>query len=801
MKEDVLEIPNIQLISEIGRGADSIVYRAERAGQTYAVKVLKSLSATREDAFLRFRREAGILARVHHAGLATIMEVGQVAGHPYLIMEYVEGQTLASVLAQSLLAQDAIIRLANEVIGALIEVHRQDLVHRDIKPQNILIDKKGAARLIDFGFATRATTEGKENGQIAGTFIYSAPEQTGMLKRPVDRRSDLYALGVVLFECATGQPPFRAEDVGELIRQHAVIPAPDVCLLNPAISPALAAIIAKLLHKDPDDRYQTGKGLLLDLEQVEVLDTAFQAGQSSPLGKCDHYPSILDDVALLGRQAELDLLQQTWQHVLEGKGLFVLVQGETGSGKGRLVGEFLQQIRAQESLVLEGRAVRGNPVPFAPLREALDTFLSQIRRLTDTPRQEAEAQLWATMGEFAPLLKRLSPRFSDFLKDIPDISETANAQDIFFDAVVEFLLALARTHDGAVLFLDDVQWIDEASRQILKRLAHRLREAPLLLVGTSRNGPNSLADLQRVIAGMEESIIARITLGALREEDVARLIEALLGGSQLDQSIVRQITIRSNGNPFAVKEYIASMLDAGLLRPSWGSWVVDMAGLEQLHLPTDILQLAIRRLGELSVRAREILRTAALLGLHFQPELLATLHGVGLEAILESLREAIEARLITQEVEREFLFVHSRVREALLALIEPGEARALHQRISEVLDEQGAQGDEAIYALAQHYALGVVNRNPKRVFQTNLAAGIQALQHYADEEAYTFLEQAYRSALAAYARPGGTFMPPDTDLEEALGIACARTNRVEEAITHFEKAIRMSNDRLRSAQF
>ncbi|MBA3531897.1 MAG: AAA family ATPase, partial [Ardenticatenales bacterium] len=525
-----------------------------------------------------------------------------------------------------------------------------------------------------------------------------------------------------------------------------------------------------------------------------------RVGQSIRLGAQDERAATLEYLPLIGREEELAQLRRQWQETRRGKGSVVLVEGEGGSGKGRLVQEFLRDLREAGTLILAGKSVQANPVPFALLREAVESHLRRLRRLPEAERVSAEAEIRAAAGEFAPLLKRLSPGLAALLKEIPDWAEAAEAQELFYDAVVDFLLALARSRDGVVLFLDDVQWADDASHQILRRLSARIHEAPLLFVGTSRNGPNSIAGLQRFVADVGNALSLRLLLNPLGEEAVAQLVAARLGGYRIDQAIVGQLRTRSNGNPFAVSEYVSAMLDAGLLRPSWGSWLVDTEGLEQLDLPTDVLQLAIRRVGELAAPSREILTTAAVIGPRFRAELLAPLHAVDIEEIHIALSEAIQAHLIERGDEGEYLFVHNRIREALLSGLELPEQRALHQRIAETLDVLGGDEEEFVYALAHHFALGLINRNPRRVFQTNFAAGTLALRNYADEEAYTFLEQSHRSATTPYGRPGGTHFPPDSQLEEALGIACVRTSRLDEATIRFQQSIIMSSDRLRSAQ-
>jgi serine/threonine protein kinase len=215
-------------LGELGRGAHTVVYKVRRTrdGAEYALKLLESSGPAGDGrSAAGFRREAALLACLDHPALARVHEVGESRGQPYLVMDYVDGRRLTEVLDAGPLAERRLVALGLDLAGALVAAHRAGVVHRDVKPDNILLLADGRAKLIDFGLAARAGA-GQVEGAAAGTFLYSAPEQTGMLRRPVDGRADLYALGVVLFECATGEPPFSHPEVGELLRLHAAAPRP-----------------------------------------------------------------------------------------------------------------------------------------------------------------------------------------------------------------------------------------------------------------------------------------------------------------------------------------------------------------------------------------------------------------------------------------------------------------------------------------------------------------------------------------------------------------------------------------------
>jgi signal transduction histidine kinase len=329
--------PDGTTLGELGRGGRTIVYRVRRHGSDWAMKVFPGGG---DDEFAALRREAAVIAWIDHPVLPRVQEVGVADRRPYLVMELIEGSSLADILGTRPIGAGRTVQLGISVAGALTALHAAGLVHRDVKPRNIMLQPDGAARLVDLGMAVRATTA--PTGTTAGTLRYCAPEQAGTLDRPVDARSDLYALGGVLFECLTGRPPFAATDAGELLRAHATTVPPDVRELCPDVPAALAETVARLLAKNPDDRYQTGTDLL--------------AALGGPAGDGPH------PAPLVGRGRELAALRA------ENAG-FAIIAGGHGTGKSRLLRAAADQAREDGIRVLFGTCPE-DPLPLAPLHEA-----------------------------------------------------------------------------------------------------------------------------------------------------------------------------------------------------------------------------------------------------------------------------------------------------------------------------------------------------------------------------------------------------------------------------------------------
>ncbi|MCA9521087.1 MAG: diguanylate cyclase [Myxococcales bacterium] len=786
------QIPGITIEAEVGRGAHTVVYRARRDGVLYAVKVRRDPNPSSDrDAALMFRREAALLACFHHPAVPRIVEVDEIEQGPYIVMEYVDGETLAAKLDRGALSESEVVEVARALAGALGVVHENGLVHRDLKPQNVLIDKNGAAKLIDFGFAVRMRTDKRDDESVVGTFLYCAPEQSGMLNRALDGRADLYSLGVVLYECATGTPPFQAADVGELIRQHAVETPASIAERRPEFSPALAAVIAKLLAKDPDDRYQSAKGLLADLEQLERIKQALENGHEQPLGRSDLTRPPIAEPPLVGRERELARLVHQFGEVRRAGGSIVLLEGAPGYGKSRLARELVERLRLHPTVLFRARCSEGDPAPFAAIRGAIDELLRTWKELDDAQSQRLYDELRHQLDDVAPLLRRVSPALAEFVGDVPDLPSHLDLHEPFFDAIAQFILRCATAQGEGLILVDDAQWIDEASLHVLRRVHDELPRTPLMILLACQSDSETSHTTQRLLQAFSNQISQRVGLSPLGEPAIAALISAQLGGSEVEAPLIRSLVARTDSSPFAVNEFLRAMLDEGLLRPSWGHWIVDHEALDGLQLPSDVIQLVVRRISELSEETQRVLRAAAVMGTRFNIDWLPALCPDVL-SVYRCIGEATRMRLIEQSEGSDYRVVHDRVREALIGGLDPESLKDLHQQVADVLELMHEDEPDTVFRLARHYAQGRVEENAERAYQTNIAAGLAALENFANDDALGFLDQARRAAELAE-------IPNTARLDDALATVCTRTRRFDEAIVHLERAIAQSETAIERA--
>ncbi|MCA9548939.1 MAG: SpoIIE family protein phosphatase [Myxococcales bacterium] len=786
--EQIHKLGQYDLGPMLGEGGMSVVYRARRADKEFAIKVMREDGGSENgEAHLQFRREAAAIARLDHPSLIRVVEVGEDTGRPFLVMELAEGESLDRLLAGRPLRQDEVVQLARSIADALREVHRFGLVHRDIKPANIVLSPSGGAKLIDFGLVTGTT----ESRATVGTLHYAAPEQVGLTSREVGPPADLYALGATMFECLAGRAPLTEPGDGDFLHALATKVPPPLYEVRPDVGPGLSAVVAKLLSKDPDDRYQSARGLLADLDELPRIEAALKAGEPVPLGLHDARVGAEEDLPLVGRQEEVQSLKRSWRRVLSGAQVFLQIEGESGSGKTRLVREILGTVAGQGGLVLFGKCQELESVPFGPLREAAEQYVARAQALPRAQREEVVNTLRAAAGDQADLVRRLSPGLARMLGETERmrVLEPDAEQERYYEALAGFFRKLASPSVPLVLVVDDIQWMDEGSLRVLGRLAAGAAEH-LLVLTTSRNGARYEGARKRYLETIGGALSERIELKPLRLKAVNELITARLGGRALEQRLVERLAGLTNGNPFAVGEYVRTLLEGGVVRFSDGRWRCDFDALDASNLPKDVVALVVNRLYGLGAGASTIVGLAAIVGGRFSRSLLDNLCPCSPAQLSRSLEELVRAGLVERESPDAYAFVHDRVREAAIERLDESVRRDLHQQVAEALEAHADGSATHLYALARHYAQGHTDRDPGRVATSNLEAGLRALDDHANEEAFELLDRALDMAERAGIRDkvAGRLL-------EGLGRACAMTGRHERAFEHIEEALRWAETR------
>jgi serine/threonine-protein kinase len=360
-----------RLDAQVGSGGMSTVYRAFDTvlERQVAIKLMHREIAGDSDQLERFRREARAVAQLNHPHVVGVIDAGEEGeadgfATPYIVFEYVEGETLKERIRRNgRLGVAESIAYAIEIARALGAAHERQIVHRDVKPQNVLIDEEGAAKVTDFGIARTLHQEGlTADGRVLGTTDYVSPEQA--LGHAVSGQSDLYSLGIVLFEMLTGDVPFKGDNQVAVAMKHVREELPDVQIRRPEVSAALAAVLDRATSKELDRRYPDAESLIADLEQVLAIETA-RHGQVT--GEATTVLRSLPTetrkrLPLRARNSTKALLALVIVGVLVATGLALLAAGQTERGTGSRAGAPAPPGEPQE-VILKQRA----PADFDPI--------------------------------------------------------------------------------------------------------------------------------------------------------------------------------------------------------------------------------------------------------------------------------------------------------------------------------------------------------------------------------------------------------------------------------------------------
>lgn len=787
-----------RLDAALGRGGMGVVYRGHDIllDREVAVKVL-SAGAMSEDARARLLHEARAAAQLNHPNIVAIYDAGEVGGAPFIVMEFVDGVNLHDL---GTLTIRQILDLAIQLCDALDHAHSHGLVHRDIKPENVIVVRKGdeiAAKLMDFGLArSQGAPRLTQEGALVGSVFYLAPEQA--MGQEVDGRADLYALGILMYELATGRLPFTGNDPLTIISQHLYAPVVPPRTFKPDLDPALQDIILKLLAKNPADRFRSALEVRQALQAIGSVETPGPAA----------LPQTADSVALLeqlgrghliGRRRELTELRDLWNRAQQGQGHLALVSGEPGVGKTRLAHELMVYARLNGATVLQGGCYE---------YEATTPYLPFVEALREWVHSQSEDELREHLGPTANELVKLAPEIESKLGPLsPNPTLSPNEERLrMFDNVARFLQTIAGEH-GLLFFVDDLHWADQGTLGLVHYLLRNLRGERLLILAAYREVElDRMHPLSAALVNWNrERLATRVPLGRLSLDDTAALLAALFGQASVSPEFAQVLYRETEGNPFFIEEVVKSLIEQGEIYREDGQW--GRKQVTELAIPQSVKEAIGRRLNRLSTTCTEVLHTAAALGKTFSYGELAAVMRSEIQTpdqqenlILDALDEANTAQLVRTERDEKFSFTHDKIREVLYEELNPIRRRRLHQHIGE--------GLEKLY--------GSSPADSKEAAGPEIAEHVQDLAHHFTESGD--LEQGLKYSLLAAEKTRGLFALDDAlhyydaaresaealnrpeqiaDIYEAIGEVYCLRGPVSQAVDNLERAVTLVHTRER----
>ncbi|HVT45160.1 MAG TPA: ABC transporter substrate-binding protein [Thermoanaerobaculia bacterium] len=730
-----------EIVAELGRGGMGVVYRARDPllNRDVAVKILPQslLTPATEE---RFQREAQLVAQMDHPAIVPIYDIGQHEGSFYFLMPVVRGTNLRQYQRERARSLGEILDIVIQVADGLDYSHARGIIHRDIKPENIMVsEEEGAlrARVMDFGLA-KAGSENRltKTGTLLGTVLYLSPEQ--VVARDIDARSDMYSLGTVLYEALAGDPPFTGETEGILYRIVHENPR-SIRSLGADIPEELEDIVMKALAKEKVRRYQTGaemsealRRFQANLQESErnrsiVLSTVMTAQMMRP-----------QQTRFVGREKEFGELQRRLNMAVDGECQFVVIGGEAGIGKSRLLEELENLAKARRVRVLHGRFVeQDRTFSYQGFCEVIQEYF----RSRDSGSSVAEH---ADLSDLAADLVALFP----VLSEISEIRSAASADNITVEPrkaddrmyLYELLAkTLARIGGGKpmLLIFENLHGA-EMSLDALQYVVRRLGPTPTLIAGTYRQTDiDKRHPLVKMLDGFsDDPRFASILLGPFSPSEHRMFVASMVGGGELSDDLSHRLLEATEANPFFTKELVRSLLESkGISRDDGGFWSLSgQMAIASDALPATIQQAVEKRIERLPEDIRETLTVASILGKTFEFR--------DLELLADSKSEVddVVERLIYEgliEEEREsrgdrLTFSSGIVRDVLYGALSRRKRKSLHRKYAEQLEKRFEGRLERIYPqLVHHFSEGDV---PEKTIDYGMKAAKRSLEAFSPDQ-------------------------------------------------------------------
>lgn len=740
-----LGIDGLEVLSEESGLAFCRGWRDDAAGRRNGVLVALAASGQTAAATLdRLVHEYSFKDELDGTWAVLPLELERDRGQTVLVLEDPGGELLGRLLDTPMEAGQ-FLQVAAGIAAAVGKVHERGLIHKDIKPANILVNTaRGEVLLTGFGIASRLPRERQAPSSpelIAGTLPYMAPEQTGRMNRSIDSRSDLYALGVTFYQMLTGGLPFSADDPMEWVHCHiARTPVPPRQRLESIPAP-VSRLVMKLLAKTAEERYQTAAGVEHDLRRCHAEWEMQGRIDDFPLAEHDVVARLLIPEKLYGREQEVEALVGAFQRVVAtGTPELVLVSGYSGIGKSAVVHELHKVLVPPRGLFAVGKFDQYmRDIPYATVAQAFQGLVRQILGKSETELQGWRDALGEALGPNGLLIVDLIPELELVIGKQPPVAELPpqDAQRRFQMVLRRFIGVFAREQHPLALFLDDLQWLDAATRDLLEDILTQSDIRHLLLIGAYRdNEVDAAHPLMRKLDAIRRAgaTVRDIVLAPLSYDDLEQLIsDSLRCASRPATHLVQLVHEKTAGNPFFAIQFLSALADEALLIYDHADarWLCDLNRIHAKRYTDNVVDLMAGKLGRLPTETQAALCQLACVGSNAGFALLATVCETTQEGLHGSLREAVRAGLVLRS-EDSYAFQHDRIQEAAYSLI-PGEARTeAHLRIGRLLlaHTPPDMREEIIFEIVSQFnrstALITSQYERDQLAQLNLSAGKRA---------------------------------------------------------------------------
>jgi len=752
------------VLKKLDEGGRGVIYQAKDTvlNRIVAVKIFKK-SFLNEATRSRFLNEAQTVAKLNHPNIVSIYEIGTapvaakelgVKGwirgdkkeeeRQFFVLEFVDGMSLRNLMAtypEGKCDIQTVLTTGVDICKALQYAHSQGVLHRDIKPEDILITEEGIAKLMDFSLAEMlGELSITEEGKAAGTVTYVSPEMG--LGKSADARSDLYSLGAVLYEMVTGKPPFLGEDPARIIFSHIHDYPVSPSKLNPKVPKALAECIMKLLEKEPRKRHQTATDLLTVLRKTteDFLRESYVPSREPGVVVPSRRPTAVREIQLIDRVEEMAVLREAVDRAVHCEGGVVFVCGEAGIGKTRLAKELGAYARLRGMQVLSGRCpasfrMDGIP-PYVLWKEAIKNYLEDCTL----------EQLHRVIGHYPAEVSKLVPELEQKLRTIPQSLpiSSEHERDRLFEAVSQLFTNISK-ETPLLVVLDDLQWTDQSSLLLLHYLTRGVYRESLLLLGAYRDTyVDEKHPLSFVLGELDrERLLQSIQLKRLTSDDTSEMIKRLLEQEDVPSDFHELVYEKTRGNPLFVEEVIKSLKEEEVICREKDKWKIKE--VSRIEFPKTVKGVIKRRIGRLGDECQRVLTMASFVGKDFTFEAICGVIDIEEDKLLELLEKMLKAGLVKERVirgEGVYSFSDIIVRDVVYDEVSFSRRKKIHGVVGTVLEKVYAEKiDEHLGELALHFLEG---GDRDKALDYFLKAGEKAAKVYANSEAGSYFQSALR---------------------------------------------------------